>query len=278
MIQVSSISELNNSLNSLKKNRESIALVPTRGNLHKGHLLLVKEAEKLAQNGVVSIFVNPLQFGPNEDLSSYPRTLDQDIVKLKKTNCKLVFTPSEDIFSLDSLPVVDVGSIGKVLCGISRPIHFNGVATIVKELINLFNPEVAVFGKKDYQQLFIIKKLVRDFDLKTHIIGVDTYRHRKGLAESSRNQYLTRDELKIAPNLYTTLLNAKEDIVEGTLALNSIEVKSINTLSALGFKVDYFKICCSKTLQTPQDRVKDLVICVAAYLGKTRLIDNIEVL
>ena len=277
MIQISTISELKDYLIQENLYSQNLILVPTMGNLHEGHLSIINEAQKYSQNIAVSIFINPLQFGPNEDLLDYPRTLSEDLVKLKSIGCRLVFTPSVGEFQFNKMQIINTGSKGKILCGVSRPTHFDGVATIVKFLLELFQPSMAFFGKKDYQQLAVIKDLVKNFSIPCEIKGVTTYREESGLAKSSRNQYLTNNEIKVAPFLYAFLLEAKKLLKIKNNNFSYIESFCKEGLEGKGFKVDYFKVCSENTLMTPSKEEK-MIVCAAASLGKTRLIDNIEIM
>ncbi len=256
-----------------------IALVPTMGNLHEGHLTLTKIARTHADVVVVSIFVNPTQFGVGEDFDSYPRTLDADVAALSDVGVDFVFAPSVDEMYPTYPPNVQVlsGEITKLLCGKSRPTHFDGVGLVVSKLFNIVRPDVAVFGKKDYQQLAIIRQLNDELNFGIDIIGADIVRADDGLALSSRNQYLSADERAVAPVL-SQILQALAD----KLALASIidydalidDAKA--TLTQAGFVVDYLEIY-NRQLQTVSQADKALVILVAAWLGKARLLDNLEV-
>lgn len=255
----------------------SIAFVPTMGNLHEGHLQLVRTAKQYAKCVVVSIFVNPLQFGANEDLASYPRTLDEDCKKLAAIGVDVVFAPDEtDIYPTPQTMTINPPPVANDLCGIARPGHFSGVATVVLKLFNIVRPQVAVFGKKDFQQLFIIRELVRQLNLPIDIIGVETQRDGDGLAMSSRNGYLSPAERLEASRLYRALLMVVEAAKKQEQEYTAIEAQTGQYLTQLGWIVDYVSIRSADTLLPPQPADRHLVALVAARLGKTRLIDNIE--
>ncbi|MDF3054927.1 MAG: pantoate-beta-alanine ligase [Gammaproteobacteria bacterium] len=278
MIVTSSIQTLRAEIRAWKKSGETIAFVPTMGNLHDGHLSLVKKAQASADRTVVSLFVNPLQFGPNEDFARYPRTVEEDKKKLSNINNNLLFIPNvTDLIEepIDSNTKVLVPNLSDVLCGASRPGHFYGVSTIVAKLFNLVQPDSAIFGQKDYQQVLIIKKMTRDLQFPIKIIVTPTHREADGLAMSSRNQYLTPEQRKIAPILWQTLEMLKREIKENSCIFNKITDKYKEILEKNGFNVDYLEIRTKKDLQPPTDTSKELVILAAAFLGRTRLIDNV---
>jgi pantoate--beta-alanine ligase len=268
----------------------AIAFVPTMGNLHAGHIQLVEIAK--AQNAcvVVSIFVNPLQFGANEDLSKYPRSLEADLAKLKAAGADVVFTPSEqEIYpdfdasthaSHQSITVA-LPNIANELCGAARPGHFAGMATVVLKLFNLvfFNGakrKIAIFGKKDFQQLFIIRDLVKQFNLPIEIIAGETKREDSGLAMSSRNGYLSPAQLAEAPRLFKALNLVLEAVKSGNTDFSAIENQTSQFLTQLGWIVDYISIRSAITLQTATTNDTELVVLGAARQGNTRLIDNLE--
>ena len=259
---------------------KSIGLVPTMGNLHAGHLSLVEAAKEHADIVVVSIFVNPLQFGADEDLDNYPRTLEADSEHLSKLGVDVLFTPSvEAIYprGLEQQTFVEVPGISYMICGASRPGHFRGVATIVSKLFNMVQPNSAFFGEKDYQQVQVIKAMVTDLSMNLSVHAIPTMRHNDGLAMSSRNGYLTEDERQIAPMIYQTIIRIREQIESGRRDFNQL-INTENTLLAQsGFKPDYIEIRDAFTLQPASFEGKELVILIAAFLGKTRLIDNIQV-
>ena len=265
--------ELINILKPLK----NIAFVPTMGNLHAGHLSLIQEAFKKTKYVVVSIFINPLQFNSNEDFKKYPRTLEEDLAMLKKIGVPFVFAPSESEM-LDPLQTVEIHlpQIAYDLCGKFRPGHFEGVAAIVNKLFNVVQPEMAFFGKKDFQQLFLIRELVRQLDSPIKIIAVDTVRHEDGLARSSRNSLLNMEDRKKAPQLFQTLSSMKEKAIKKNLPFSEIEAFATQSLNASGWIVDYLTIRSSQSLESPVHDENQLVILGAATLGSVRLIDNIE--
>jgi len=267
------------------KNHAEIAFVPTMGNLHAGHIRLVKIARQRANFVVVSIFVNPLQFGANEDLASYPRTLEADCEKLKVAGVDIVFVPAvEEMYpdfdglSLNQTMTIIPPPIANELCGVSRPGHFSGVATVVMKLFNIVQPSHALFGQKDFQQLFIIKQLVKQFNLPIEIIGADTVREDNGLAMSSRNGYLTLEQRNQASQLYGTLQNIVNSVNAGSKDFIQLENQAKITLINYGWIVDYVSIRSSANLHPASTKDEQLVVLGAAKLGNTRLIDNIEFL
>jgi len=257
--------------------------VPTMGALHEGHAALIRAARELAgQSGnvIVSIFVNPTQFGPGEDFSKYPRTLIEDLGLCRDNGADAIFAPkAEDLYLADRSIQLFETSLSKTLCGASRPGHFDGVCTIVAKLFNLVQCDDAVFGKKDYQQLAIIRRLVRDLDFNVVIHGIDTVREADGLAMSSRNRYLTEEERAQAPVLRAALLKAREAYVKGGerdgKALQRLVVDQIAAGAPAG-RVDYVEVVDASTLQTPTEATELVLIAVAVFFGSARLIDNIE--
>lgn len=271
------IKDLKNELNPLR--HQKIALVPTMGNLHDGHLSLVNLAKQHADIVVVSIFVNPTQFGAGEDFASYPRTLDDDCQKLAKAGVALVFAPSVDEKYPVYPPNVQIlsGSISKILCGQTRPTHFDGVGLVVSKLFNIVRPDVAVFGKKDYQQLAIIAQLVQELNFEIDIIGGEIVRADDGLALSSRNQYLTEQERAIAPRLAQALQQLAGELKSASVAdFDTMIQKTKDKLTYDGFTVDYLQVL-NQQLQPASRHDKHLVILTACYLGKARLLDNLEI-
>lgn len=265
-------------LRTWRKDKGYIAFVPTMGNLHNGHLQLVKEAKKLTDQVVVSIFVNPIQFGEGEDFDSYPRTLDADMEKLVEAGVSIVFAPEvKELYPTPQTVFIEPSSIQNELCGASRIGHFKGAATVVNKLFNIVQPNVACFGKKDYQQLFIIKEMVSNFNMPIQILAVETGRAKDGLALSSRNGYLTETERAQAPQLYQTITAIQQAVKAGNKDFTQLTEQAKLLLDSNGWKSEYIEVRSAKTLlpATPED-VK-LVILAAARLGKTRLIDNIEV-
>jgi pantoate--beta-alanine ligase len=258
--------------------RESaIAFVPTMGNLHAGHLQLVEIARQRASCVVASIFVNPLQFGANEDLASYPRTLEQDCANLEAAGADIVFTPSvSEMYPVAQQVLVEPSPVASELCGAARPGHFRGVTTVVLKLFNMIQPQVAVFGKKDFQQLFILRDMVQQLNLPIEILAGETARETDGLAMSSRNGYLKPAERMEAPRLYRALLQVVQAAKSGRRDFDAIEAQTAQYLTQLGWIVDYISVRSATTLLPPQPDEQILVALGAARLGKTRLIDNIE--
>lgn len=258
----------------------AVAFVPTMGNLHEGHLSLLRAARQVADRVVVSIFVNPMQFGEGEDFDSYPRTLQRDSEMLQGEGADLLFAPAVSVV-YPKPPAeqtrVEVPGISDVLCGASRPGHFVGVATVVCKLFNMVQPDVALFGKKDYQQLMVIRRMASDLSMPVRILGVDTLREADGLAMSSRNGYLTASERSIAPALYRTLTGLAERIRQGPADLAGLEDEAALELDGHGLRTDYIAIRRAEDLAVPGPDDDRLVILAAAYLGKARLIDNLEV-
>lgn len=253
-----------------------VALVPTMGNLHDGHLALVELARQHAARVVVSIFVNPLQFAPNEDFSRYPRTLEADCARLKAIGVDAVFTPdATGLFPQPQRYHVEPPELANELCGAFRPGHFRGVATIVLKLLNLVQPRVAVFGRKDYQQLAIIRGLCADLNVPVQIVAGDTVRADDGLALSSRNGFLSPTERVEAPRLYRLLGEVRQQLVDGKRDFYALENAAIQTLSEHGWRVDYIAIR-TPVLELPVPADRQFVVLGAAHLGSTRLIDNIE--
>lgn len=280
MQTISTLKELHQQLDNARAQGKRIGLVPTMGNLHRGHLSLVETALEHADFVVVSIFVNPLQFGPGEDLERYPRTLAEDQTQLKESGCHLLFTPSErEIYpqGRQGQTFVEVPGISDLYCGATRPGHFRGVTTIVNKLFNLVRPDVAVFGRKDYQQLHIIRRMVADLSIPIELVGVPTLRADNGLALSSRNGYLTAEELAVASSLYATLTEMSQALRQGEQNHKALVEQAEQKLESVGFRRDYIHILRRSDMQPagPEDRA--LVIIAAAYLGAARLIDNIEV-
>lgn len=258
-------------------NETSIAFVPTMGNLHAGHLQLVELAKGHGTCIVVSIFVNPLQFGANEDLANYPRTLEADCEKLEAAGVDVLFAPTEfEMYPTPQTVTINLPPIADELCGASRPGHFSGVATVVLKLFNMVMPQVAVFGKKDFQQLFIIREMAKQLNLPIGIIAGDTIRETDGLAMSSRNGYLSSGQRLEAPRLQRALQLVVEALRNGNQDFNAIESQTTQYLTQLGWIVDYISIRSAETLMPAEKSDRKLVALAAARLGKTRLIDNIE--
>jgi len=258
---------------------ERIAFVPTLGNLHAGHISLVKEAKRRAPCVVVSIFVNPLQFAGGEDYSSYPRTFEDDSRILEENNTNILFFPDiAEIYpqGTEAATKVEVPELSDILCGAHRPGHFRGVATVVNKLFNIVQPDLALFGEKDYQQLLIIRRMVADLALPIEIIGLPTVREADGLALSSRNQYLAPAERARAPLLYQTLTRAKNRIESGSRDYPAIENDALLSLQQAGFRPDYFSVRRADDLSPAAQGDTNLVILAAARLGQARLIDNVR--
>ena len=257
----------------------SVALVPTMGNLHDGHLSLVKQAQQQADVVVVSIFVNPMQFGANEDLDSYPRTLEQDCRALEALGVNAVFTPQvSDMYprGMAHQTRVEVPGVSDILCGANRPGHFVGVATVVCKLFNMVQPQFAVFGEKDFQQLQVIRLMTQDLSLPIDIIGVPTARAESGLALSSRNGYLSEPERQQAAQIFQTL-NGIADKIKAGDSVSNAQQWAIAQLQDAGFNVDYVEIRDAVDLQPVSEQSRQLVALVAAKLGNTRLIDNLVI-
>jgi pantoate--beta-alanine ligase len=275
------VTALRSELDLRKREGKSIALVPTMGNLHTGHIKLFEAAVAAADFVVGSIFVNPLQFGANEDLDAYPRTLSEDKAKLEAVACDCLFAPSvTEIYPDSSEPqtVIRVPELARDFCGKSRPGHFEGVATVVNKLFKLVQPDQAFFGLKDYQQYLVIQNMVADLSLPIKIIGIATQREDSGLALSSRNHFLSETERKNAAQLYYSIRSVAEKISEGGRDYSQLEKLAKEECVAASIQPDYFSVCHATTLAlaTPYD--KDLVILAAAYVGSTRLIDNSRIL
>jgi pantoate--beta-alanine ligase len=256
-----------------------VTFVPTMGNLHAGHLTLVREAQRVADRTVASIFVNPLQFGPSEDFDAYPRTLEQDRVLLEAEGADLLFAPSVQAVYPHGQAAqtrVEVPGLSDILCGASRPGHFVGVATVVCKLFNMVQPDVALFGEKDFQQLLVIRRMTEDLCMPVEIRGVPTVREADGLAMSSRNAYLTSDERARAPRLYQALLRAAERLRNGVAAAEAEHLGAAE-LDAEGMECDYFSVRRAQDLGPPSALDCDLVVLAAARIGRARLIDNLPV-
>lgn len=278
MITTSAISTIREHVKTWRSKGETVAFVPTMGNLHQGHITLVNEAKKRADHVVVSIFVNPMQFSANEDLEGYPRTLAQDSEKLMLAGTELLFTPTPEIIypkGLAQQTFIEVPEIGDELCGASRPGHFRGVATIVSKLFNIVQPDIALFGRKDFQQLMIIKTMVEDLSMPIDVIGVETIREASGLAMSSRNGYLTIEEKHSAATLKQALDSIVNAIQRGEAIQQAISTAK-KRLITVGFTPDYLEVRNANTLRQVTAADSELVVIGAAYLGKARLIDNVS--
>jgi pantoate--beta-alanine ligase len=272
--------ELREQLGEWRRAGEHVALVPTMGNLHDGHLSLVKLAREHAERVVVSIFVNPTQFEPGGDFESYPRTLDVDKRRLRLARADLLFVPEVGTMyplGIDAATRVSVPVLSEELCGSFRPGHFDGVTSVVSRLFGLVMPDVAVFGQKDYQQQLVIRRMVDDLNLPTRIVSAPTEREQDGLAYSSRNQYLTGDERRIAPELYRQLCAIGAELEAGKRNFAELEQRAMSALSEKGFAPEYVSIRRAENLRPPDRDTDELAVLAAARLGKARLIDNILV-
>ena len=277
MLIIETLPLLRQHIRRLRQEGKRVALVPTMGNLHDGHMTLVEEAKTRADVVVVSIFVNPMQFDRVEDLARYPRTLQEDCEKLNKRKVDFVFAPSEaEIYpqGTESQTFVDVPGLSTMLEGASRPGHFRGVSTIVSKLFNLIQPDIACFGEKDFQQLALIRKMVADLGYDIEIVGVPIIRAKDGLALSSRNGYLTADQRKIAPGLYKVLSSVAEKLKAGERDQDEIITLAEQALNEKGFRADDIQIRDADTLLDLTENSKRAVILMAAWLGQARLIDN----
>jgi pantoate--beta-alanine ligase len=272
---VKNIQEMKKISNNLIQNKKSIGFVPTMGYLHEGHLSLVKKAREDNDFVVVSIFVNPTQFGPNEDFNSYPRDLKRDLDLLEKLNVDYVFVPDvNDMYPKYFSTFVEETKLSKFLCGRSRPGHFRGVCTVVTKLFNIVKPTRAYFGQKDAQQFRILRRMVRDLNLDVEMIEMPIVREKDGLAMSSRNTYLTPEERKEATRLYKSLLKAKEMIESGIKDTEIIKSEMKKILDHPLLKIDYIEIVDEETLEPVKKVENKVIIALAVYLGKARLIDN----
>ncbi|WP_122670115.1 pantoate--beta-alanine ligase [Pseudomonas viridiflava] len=279
MNTVKTVLELRAAVARARSEGKRIALTPTMGNLHSGHAALVSKAAQRADFVVASIFVNPLQFGPNEDLATYPRTLAADQEKLLQAGCNLLFTPGvEEMYphGMADQTLVSVPHLSQGLCGASRPGHFEGVATVVSKLFNMVQPDLAIFGEKDFQQLAVIRAMVRDLNMPIQIIGEPTVRADDGLALSSRNGYLDEAQRAAAPALYQAIRQTAEAISAGEQDFETLLNSKKQQLQAAGFRIDYLEIRNADSLRPATAEDPDLVILAAAFMGKTRLIDNLH--
>lgn len=277
MIQANDKDALRVVMRGYRSNAETTAFVPTLGNLHDGHLSLVRKAKEVADRVIVSIFLNPTQFDKPEDLDAYPKTLGNDLALLKREDVDLVFLPTaKEMYPDGGTTHVEVGGISEILEGDSRPGHFSGVATIVAKLFNLVQPDISVFGKKDFQQLMLIQRMVKDLDFGIEIIEAPTAREDSGLAMSSRNNYLTTGQRdNIAPNLYKEMLAVTDAIQQGNHDYDSLQTIASANLEKHGFKPDYIEVRNASDLSVAGVDDKKLVVLASAWLGKARLIDNI---
>jgi pantoate--beta-alanine ligase len=277
MLTISDIYTLKRTLLELKKTHNSIGFVPTMGNLHDGHLTLIKRAHQLCDVVICSIFINPMQFNNNNDLQSYPKTLDHDQLLLKQEHCHILFTPNhEEIYTKDSLAstYVTVPDLSEGLCGSARPGHFNGVSTVLTILFNLIQADHVFLGEKDFQQISVIKKMVNDLHIPTNIHSVPTVRDKNGLALSSRNTRLSLNEQKLASHIFKSLNTLIKEI-QSTQNIDIAIAKTHQVLSDLGFKVDYINVLRPNDLKHGSINDKELIAFIAVFLNGVRLIDNL---
>ncbi len=280
MFVVNNKQELGEHLAEWRHLDEHIALVATMGNLHAGHDALIKFAREHSERVVVSIFVNPTQFGASEDFDEYPRTLTRDMLRLKKSAVDMVFTPDVETiypFGLEDATTVSVPRLTEDFCGASRPGHFDGVTTVVARLFALVRPDVAVFGQKDYQQQLVIRHMAMDMSLPVTVITAETVRDDDGLALSSRNQYLNDSQRVVAPVLFESLSSVASELQNGRRDYDKLEEAALSKLTAAGFAVEYFSIRRAQNLAVPDRDCDELVVLAAAHLGAARLIDNVVV-
>ena len=272
---IKTITEMKEYSHQLIMEQKKLVFVPTMGFLHEGHLALVKHGKKIGDRLVVSIFVNPTQFGQGEDFDSYPKDFNRDIELLENEGVDLLFFPNkDDLYPIDYKTYIDVKDISNHLCGLTRPGHFIGVATIVNKLFNIVKPNIAIFGMKDYQQLMIIKKMVKDLNLDVNVIGMPTVREIDGLAKSSRNTYLNKKERVLAVSIYKALSKAQELVDKGIYETKKIINETQKELSKEEIKIDYISICDPDTLIEINKINKPVIMAIAVYIGKCRLIDN----
>jgi len=279
MIVVSTSADLRRELAAGRRAGKRVGLVPTMGNLHAGHIKLVEVARRHADIVVATIYVNPMQFGPKEDFASYPRTPDDDQKALDAARTDVLFMPgTEEMYprGMAAQTFVEVPALGEILCGSFRPGHFRGVTTVVNHLFNMVQPDVAVFGKKDYQQLMLIRLMASDLGMPIEIIGVDTVRENDGLAMSSRNNYLQPAERAAAAGVYVTLLKLRDEIQRDKSVLPNVSALGMQQLQQRGFRPDYVAAVRRRDLAPATVQDREIALLAAAWLGRTRLIDNIE--
>lgn len=279
METVTTVAEVRDRVRQWRRDGSRVAFVPTMGNLHAGHMSLIEAAARHGDRFVASIFVNPMQFGPNEDFAHYPRTPREDERMLAAAGCSLMFQPDvAEIYprGLDGSVRIDVPELSTILCGQFRPGHFEGVATVVAKLLNIVEPDIAVFGEKDYQQLTVIRRMVADLCLPVEIIAAPTVRESDGLALSSRNQYLTASERAIAPRIFQELGRAAARLASGDSDFAGIEGDAVRALESAGFRPEYFSVR-TRDLGPARADARELVVLAAARLGRARLIDNVQV-
>ncbi|WP_340103339.1 pantoate--beta-alanine ligase [Rhodohalobacter sp. 8-1] len=273
-----SVDELKKAIRNIRAGNQTIGFVPTMGALHEGHFSLIDIAKQKTDAVIVSIFVNPAQFGPNEDFDSYPRQLQEDVDACKKAGVDIVFAPDRDEMYDDSTYLsIKIDTLNDYMCGASRPGFFEGILLIVNKLFNLIEPDVAVFGQKDIQQIQIIRQMVKEFNHGVEIVAAPIQRANDGLALSSRNTYLTRDQRTVAPGLFRSLQYIEQQIISGVNEPKLLIEHQKDELEAKGFEIDYLNVFTEKTLSPVTTLSKDerYILAGAAYLGKTRLIDNI---
>ncbi|MGD0280623.1 MAG: pantoate--beta-alanine ligase [Smithella sp.] len=273
---IKSVKQMQSFSESLRMKGKKIAFVPTMGYFHEGHLSLMKEAKKMADCLVVSIYVNPTQFGPKEDFSKYPRDLDRDLKMAESVNVDVIFyPPDKEMYPANYQTYVDVEKVTQNLCGMSRPGHFRGVATVCNKLFNMVKPDIAIFGKKDFQQFVTIKRMVEDLNMDIQITGSPTVRESDGLAMSSRNKYLNKDERKSALTLYRAIKLAQKLYANGEKKSSVVINETEKLIKRAPYTaIDYIKICDTKTLKDTDKIKNQSVIALAVKVGKTRLIDN----
>ncbi|MEH6448980.1 MAG: pantoate--beta-alanine ligase [Oleispira sp.] len=277
LLTVTTVAELREYVHQAKFKGLSVGFVPTMGNLHAGHMSLVKHANKQCDVVIASIFVNPLQFNDQSDLTNYPRTLEQDQSLLETNGCDLLFAPTvAEMYpnGQQSQSIVSVPDVSMGLCGGTRPGHFDGVATVVTKLFNMVQADKAFFGEKDFQQLAVIRKMVADLSLPVTVVGIATERNAEGLALSSRNGYLSANELALAPVIFKTLQNVARAIQQGNDFVTTLD-ETQQRLNQQGFKVDYLALCRESDLKPATAEDDKLVVLIAAFLGSARLIDNL---
>ena len=279
MTTVTTIAEVRAHVTRWREAHERVVFVPTMGNLHAGHMSLLAAARKHGKRFVASIFVNPMQFGPNEDFAHYPRTPAKDADMLREAGCDLMFSPEVgEIYpnGANNATRIEVPGISNILCGEFRPGHFEGVATVVAKLFHIVDPDVAVFGEKDFQQLTVIRRMVADLCLRVEVVGAPTVRESDGLAMSSRNQYLDEQQRRLAPSIYRQLQQAVEALKSGVRDFARIEGTGRAALDGAGFRTDYFSVRDARTLAPASPDTRHFVVLTAARLGKARLIDNLQ--
>ena len=279
MLTATTIAQVRAQVAQWRASGERVVFVPTMGNLHAGHVSLIEAARRHGKRFVASIFVNPMQFGPNEDFAHYPRTPTLDATMLSDAGCDLMFTPEVgEIYpnGADQATRVEVPGISNILCGEFRPGHFEGVATVVAKLFNIVDADVAIFGEKDFQQLTVIRRMVADLCLRVEIVGAPTVRESDGLAMSSRNQYLDDAQRKLAPAIYRQLTQAVAALRAGERNFATIEAAGRAALDGAGFRTDYFSVRDAKSLAPAQPDTRNFVVLAASRLGKARLIDNVQ--